>query len=60
MLRPSEEAAAIQAQRPVVGYTDPLLKNNRRQYIQFAKRCKSIGLVEYSLACQCEVGIYFS
>ena len=41
-----------------MGYTDPLLKNNRRQYVQFIKRCKGIGLVDDSLACQWETGIF--
>jgi hypothetical protein len=60
MLRPAEQVRAIHeinGTPPV--YSDPVLKNNPRKYAKFIKRCVKIGLVELTLDCEEELGVFF-
>ena len=60
MLRPTEEVKPVLEVQPARPYTDPLLKNNVKKYSKLVNRALSIGLVELSLDCICELGVCFS
>lgn len=59
MLRPLSETDALRELRQVRPYTDPTLKNNSRKYAKLVHRALGTGLVELSLDCICELGIFF-
>ena len=59
MLRPSAEYKAAASLHPVVGYTDPILKSNRRIYLQLVRRALDCGLVELMDASKCVIGLFF-
>ena len=40
-------------------HTDPVLKRNVRAYSKFVRRLHGVGLVDYSLQCGCELGVFF-
>ena len=39
--------------------TDPVLKRNVRAYSKFVRKMHGVGLVGYSLHCECELGVFF-
>ena len=41
-------------------HTDPVLKRNVRAYSKFVRRMHGVGLVDYSLHCECELGFSFA
>ena len=40
-------------------HTDPVLKRNVRAYSKFVRRMHGVGLVDYSVHCECEFGVLF-
>ena len=40
-------------------HTDPVLKRNVRAHSKFVRRMHGVGLVDYSLQCECELGVFF-
>ena len=40
-------------------HTDPVLKRNVRAYSKFVRKMRGVGLVDYSLHCECELGVFF-
>ena len=40
-------------------YMDPVLKNNPKKYALFVRRCHAIGILDFTLQCKSELGIFF-
>ena len=38
---------------------DPVLKNNPKKYALFVRRCHAIGILNFTLQCKSELGIFF-